>query len=262
MMSEWYSHRGGGANTICMHPQMQTPAGSSSGNQHGHLLYTMEYQNTGAIDANHDHEAACTVCELGHWEAVYTQWGRSTTCTNGHLTLYTGFIMAERYTHNKGEFICLDSERAVTAASSSGNANGGLLYTTEMEQGSSDSELYPHNVEVGCAVCAAEVQAQEVPFVKQTVTQGDPSTGETETYYKNAIHGEWVKIASLTTGQSVTASYGYTASGGTSSSEGETQTSAQSNAQRLSACHSSSFTSSVSNTWSGSGTVSLFGLIN
>jgi len=240
MMANHYSHRGGGANTICMHPQMQNPAGASTGNQDGDLLYKMEYENTGAIDANHDHEAACAVCELGHWESVYTQWGRSTTCTNGHQTLYTGFIMAERYNHNKGEFLCVDSERAVIASSNSGNQNGGLLYTSEMEQGSSNEEQYPHNVEVGCSVCAAQKQELEVPFVRQTAVRPDGTS-----YFTNAIHGEWVKIASLTTGQSVTVSYGYKASGGTSSSEAETRKSAQSRANDLKACFSTSLSASV-----------------
>ncbi|CAK0844604.1 unnamed protein product [Prorocentrum cordatum] len=241
MMSEHYSHRGGGANTICMHPQVQIPSGSSSGNQNGALLYNMEYENTGAIDANHDHEAACVVCELDHWESVYTQWGRSTTCTNNHITLYTGFIMAERYTHHKGEFICVDSERKVTPNSNGGNHNGGLLYTTEMEQGASDEEKYPHNVEVGCSVCVAQAQSQEVPFVRQTYIGSDG-----ETYYRNAIHGEWVKIASMNIGQDVTVSYGYTSSSGTSSSEAETQSSAQSRAVDASMCTSASFEVSAS----------------
>jgi len=236
MMSEHYTHRGGGANTICMHPNMQIPAGSSSGNQNGHLLYKMEYENTGAIDANHNHEAACAVCELDHWEEVYTQWGRSTTCTNGHLTLYTGFIMAERYTHHKGEFICVDSERAVLPNSDGGNQNGGLLYTSEMEEGSADEELYPHNVEVGCSVCVAQVEAQEVPWVKETVV-----TSSGEEWYLNAIHGDWVKIASVTSGQDVTVSYGYKTAAGTSSSEKDTQQSAQSRAVDLTKCSSSSF---------------------
>eukprot|EP00959_Pyramimonas_sp_CCMP1952_P161941 3385920-Pyramimonas_sp.AAC.1 len=59
MMAEHYTHRGGGANTVCVHPHIQAPSGYSANNQNGNLLYTMEYQNTGAIDANHDHEAAC-----------------------------------------------------------------------------------------------------------------------------------------------------------------------------------------------------------
>jgi len=236
MMAEHYTHRGGGANTVCVHPQIQAPSGSSTGNQNGNLLYTMEYQNTGAIDANHDHEAACAVCELDHWESVYTQWGRSTTCTNGHITLYTGFVLAERYNHNKGEFLCVDSGREVIPGSNSGNQNGGLLYTTEMEQGSSDEEKYPHNVEVGCAVCAAQAEAQEVPFVRETVIGPDG-----EPLLKNAIHGEWVKIASLAAGQDVTVSYGYKTAAGTSSSEADTQQSAQSRAVDLTKCSSSSF---------------------
>jgi len=245
MMAEHYTHRGGGANTICMHPQMQNPAGWSSGNENGDLLYKMEYQNTGAIDANHDHEAACAVCELAHWESVYTQWGRSTTCASGHLTLYTGFIMSERYNHNKGEFLCVDSERAVTANSNGGDQNGGLLYTSEMEHGSSQGDQYPHNVEVGCSVCAAEMQELEVPFVRQTEVAANG-----ESYFKNAIHGEWVKVASLTAGQSATVSYGYTASGGTSSSERETQESAQARANDMSSCTSTSFTASTkSSAW-------------
>jgi hypothetical protein len=207
----------------------------------------MEYQDTGAIDLNHDREAACAVCELNHWESVYTQWGRSTTCTNGHITLYTGFIMAERYNHNKGEFICLDSERAVTPSSSSGNQNGGLLYTTEMERESSNEEQYPHNVEVGCSVCVAQVQAQEVPFVKQlSIKPGGQS------YLRNAIHGEWMKIASLNTGQDVTVSYGYTAASGTSSSEADTRMSAQSRAVDMSTCASASYSSEVKVGLSGS----------
>jgi len=241
MMAEHYTHRGGGANTICMHPQIQTPSGASSHNQDGDLLYQMEYENTGAIDAHHDHEAACTVCELNHWESVYTQWGRSTTCTNDHITLYTGFVMAEHYKHNKGEFICVDSGRAVTTSSNGGDQNGGLLYSTEMEQGSSDEALYPHNVEVGCAVCVAQFQAQEVPFVRQ-ISYGPNG----ESYLRNAIHGEWVKIASLTTGQDVTVSYGYTSASGTSSSEDGTRTSAQSRAVDISTCASASFTASLS----------------
>jgi len=112
-----------------------------------------------------------------------------------------------------------------------------------MEQGSTDEEKYPHNVEVGCVVCVADVESQELPFVKETFVGQAGGT-----YLKNAIHGEWVKIASLTTGQDVTVSYGYTASSGTSASEGETQASARSRAVDFSSCASASFTASISTT--------------
>ena len=46
MSSSHYGHRGGGANTLCMHPQGQVPAGAHPGDQNGNLLYGMEYQST------------------------------------------------------------------------------------------------------------------------------------------------------------------------------------------------------------------------
>jgi hypothetical protein len=81
MAASHYNHKGGGANTLCMHGTPQYPSGHSNGNQDGNLLYGMEYQNTGAIDANHDKDAACVVCEHSSAATVYTQWGR-TSCSN------------------------------------------------------------------------------------------------------------------------------------------------------------------------------------
>ena len=49
-------------------------------------------------------------------------------------------------------------------ASSDHNDNGALLYTTEMEAGSSDEAKYPPNKEVGCAVCSvSEAQGSVYP---------------------------------------------------------------------------------------------------
>ena len=47
MAASHHNHNGGGFNTLCMHPQGQLPAGWSSGDQNGNLLYGMEYLNTG-----------------------------------------------------------------------------------------------------------------------------------------------------------------------------------------------------------------------
>ena len=44
----YYSHNGGGANHLCMHPQPQWPSGYSNGSQDGNLLYGVEYENTGS----------------------------------------------------------------------------------------------------------------------------------------------------------------------------------------------------------------------
>ena len=56
--SDYYTHPGSGYNYLCMHPQPQFPPGVSNGNQDGALLYGVEYQNTGAVDKNHNKDLA------------------------------------------------------------------------------------------------------------------------------------------------------------------------------------------------------------
>ena len=156
MSGEHYGHRGGGANTLCLHPQGQLPAGAHGGNQNGNLLYGMEYQNTGANDASHDVDAACAMCQRPGARHTYVQWGRQ-ECTNGHTTEYNGLVMGTHYTQQRSEHVCVDYARMGHAASSAADQNGGLLYTTEMEGGSIDESAYPHDHEVGCAVCSYAV---------------------------------------------------------------------------------------------------------
>jgi hypothetical protein len=83
-----------------MHPKPQFPPGMSNGDQNGALLYGTEYQNTGAVDKNHDKDAGCSVCQHNTRSTVYTQWGRR-TCSNGHKLEYWGLVMANHYTQKK-----------------------------------------------------------------------------------------------------------------------------------------------------------------
>jgi len=153
MASSNYNHAGGGANTLCMHSSPQHPEGLDYRINNGNYLYGMEYQNTGAIDRNHDGDAACAVCEHNSASNVHNQWGR-VTCSNNFRTEYSGLIMSNFYSQYKGESVCVDLARAIHRRSESANHDGGLLYTTEMEPGASDETLYPPNIELACAVCS------------------------------------------------------------------------------------------------------------
>lgn len=153
--NDYYTHSGSGVNYLCMHPSPQWPTGMSNGNQNGALLYGVEYQNTGAVDKNHDKDAGCAVCQSKGTRVPYVQWGRK-TCTNGHSLQYYGLIMANHYTYRKAEYICVDWDRAPHLRSSNSNHNGGLLYTTEMQtksHSSGDEAQYGHDRELSCAVC-------------------------------------------------------------------------------------------------------------
>jgi hypothetical protein len=156
MASGHDGHHGGQVNSMCMTEHSNPPPGASTGSHDGNLMYGMEYLNTGAIDKNHHHDAACAVCEYDQQDAeIYTEWGRYGSCsTEGHVKVYEGLVMANYYTQYKGEHVCVDMERAAHAASSSGHQSSGRLYTTEMEGGSSHEGWYPHDLEVGCTVCA------------------------------------------------------------------------------------------------------------
>merc|ERR1712019_312065 len=157
--SDYYTHAGSGANYLCMHPKPEFPPGMSTGNQDGALIYGVEYENTGAVDKNAQKDAACAVCQRMGASSVYVQWGRQ-SCTNGHRREYWGLLMADRYTHKKSEYICVDWERAPHKTSSNSNHNGGLLYTTEMQtngHSSGDEAQYGHDRELSCAVCSSSL---------------------------------------------------------------------------------------------------------
>jgi hypothetical protein len=149
-----HSHHGGGYNYLCMTEHSAAPPGANTHDNNGELLYGVEYHNTGAIDKNHGHDAACAVCQHDAAPYTFTQWGRYGSCTNGFEKVYEGLIMSDWYTHYKTESICVDMERAAHAGSSSGTQSQGILYTSEMEGGSAHEEWYPHDIELGCTVCA------------------------------------------------------------------------------------------------------------
>jgi len=156
MAHDHYTHQGSGYNFLCLHPKPELLPGNNKGSQNGALLYGVEYENTGAVDKNHDKDAACVVCQHKRPERVpYVQWGRK-TCSNGHKAEYYGVIMSDHYTHKKSEFICVDWERAFHKTSNNGSQNGALLYTTEMEAqgGSGDDLAYGQDRELSCVLCS------------------------------------------------------------------------------------------------------------
>merc|ERR1719506_1925784 len=74
-------------------------------------------------------------------------------CGSGVRTEYQGYIMANHYTHFKGEFVCVDEARQYTNNSQSTNNMGNLWYTTEFERGSLPGDVFKHDHEATCAQC-------------------------------------------------------------------------------------------------------------
>ncbi len=189
----YYGQNGSGSNFLCMHPQPQYPNGHSNGNQNGGLLYGTEYENQGTSlgNRNHDRDAGCSVClTLGHRQ-VYVQWGRSASCSNGHVTMYNGLVMSAHHGHKKHQWVCVDYQRDWHGRNSNGNQNGALIYATEMEGGSADESQYPHNREIGCSVCGVPSGSGGAVFVRW----GRNTCGSAKQLYKGFMasshHGHW-----------------------------------------------------------------------
>jgi len=156
------SHRtytGSGYNYVCMHPEPEWHQYMNPGNQDGALLWGVEYTNSGSMDKNHLHDAACAVCQLKSGNVLpYVQWGRK-TCASDHKLVYTGLVMANSH-FNKGatEFVCVDIERAAHKTSKVATELGSYLFSTEFENAAQwGLDQYggaTEHKEVACAVCA------------------------------------------------------------------------------------------------------------
>merc|ERR1711971_602482 len=98
------------------------------------------------------------VCELTTTGSVYTQWGRSQSCSNAD-TLYNGYIMGNKYTENsRTAYVCVSAELSTYTNINEEvrkDRNGLLWYPTEMRSGSANTSpgQYVNGREVGCSVC-------------------------------------------------------------------------------------------------------------
>ena len=111
---------------------------------------------TGALDKNHDHDAACVICQMSSGSvSPYVQWGRK-TCSNGAKSEYTGLVMTNFHTNNgRHEYICVDMERAIHKTSQAASEHGGWLMTTEFEDAAVYGlDKYGGNKEIACVLCA------------------------------------------------------------------------------------------------------------
>jgi subtilisin-like proprotein convertase family protein len=147
-----YTHSGSGGNQVCLHSQ-PTWDEYNDGNQEGALIYGTEYENQGAVASladRHDYDMQCSVCFAEDKNTQFMQPGRN-VCPTGWVTEYQGYLMANHYTQQKSEFVCVD--RQMEKGGSNSNSNGNLWYTTEAECGSLPCGPYVQNRELTCAVC-------------------------------------------------------------------------------------------------------------
>ena len=148
------SHTGSSSNPQCLplDPNFLTPI---SGHPDRSLMYGAEYEtNTHSnshVHGRHNTDVPCAVCHVSNRTAVYMVPAKY-TCPSGWTREYYGYLMAERYTHRRSQYTCVDTAFKSVPGSST-NENGLLFYFVEGRCGSLPCPPYDNTKELSCAVC-------------------------------------------------------------------------------------------------------------
>jgi len=147
----WYSHTGGGSDTLCLPKDPELVDIVGGGRSH---VYGAEYYTT-ATDHNFaqldDQEVPCVVCYTPHTNIIMIP--AKNTCHPGWILEYSGFLMTGHYTHHRRDYVCMDGE-AEPLDDSYGEQYGALFYFVEGTCGSLPCGPYINGYELTCAVCS------------------------------------------------------------------------------------------------------------
>ena len=146
-----HNHKGGGGNPQCL-PLDPNFYRTVSGAQSWGLIYGAEYQETNGLVANtYDTDVPCAVCYVPTRNALYMIPAKY-TCPSGWTREYFGYLMSERYSHQRSQFSCVDHS-LTSVIGSIHDHNGFLFYPVEGVCGSLPCPPYSRDKELSCAVC-------------------------------------------------------------------------------------------------------------
>ena len=152
----YWRERGGGANYLCLpeQPQYSTyTAGSQTGRAY---LYGAEYHTAGADNGPfrsfHDHNVPCAVCYTSTRGTV-VMIPAQTTCPSSWTREFYGYLMAEKHTHYRSTFECVD-QYPQSVPGSIANTDGVLFFHIEVKCSRGiPCPPYDTQKEVTCVVC-------------------------------------------------------------------------------------------------------------
>ena len=157
----WYSYTGGGSNYLCMPSEPIYDEYETSASTYRALIYSAEYQFLSPAPGQrmtnvHDHTPSCAVCRAPPGSTGKLMIPARNECPSSAWRLeYAGYLMAEQYTYQRSEFICMDREMEAEPGTMS-DQNGALFYLTEarcLAGGGLPCGPYVNGYELTCAVC-------------------------------------------------------------------------------------------------------------
>ena len=118
------------------------------------ILHGTEYEIPSGrpLDDLLNHNVPCAVCEVSSRSKHIMIPGRY-TCPDTWTVEYSGWLMAERYTHYRSMFVCLDkTPESVVGATV--DTNGTLMYHVEADCGTGlPCPNYDDTNKLSCVVC-------------------------------------------------------------------------------------------------------------
>ncbi|XP_077987450.1 uncharacterized protein LOC144442052 [Glandiceps talaboti] len=150
-----YTHSGSGSNYQCLpeSPIYDAPVSGSQSSESG-LLYGGEYQTNlfPKFASLYQHDPVCAVCRVRTRGSVLMVPARNVCPSNEWTREYYGYLMSEKHSHKRTEYICVDRNPEARSGSVS-NDNGALLFPVEGRCGTLPCGPYINYYELTCAVC-------------------------------------------------------------------------------------------------------------
>ena len=155
-----YTHSGGGSNYLCMSKDPEWGPKTTAGFQSGGHLYGAEYEihsndPFSKVNAQSllDNDVPCAVC-LVTSRPTKLMIPAKLTCPDGWTKEYSGYLMAEHYTHKgRTTYVCMDNAPEAILGGGA-NKDGVLFYVIEATCGGSlPCPYYVEGWEITCVVC-------------------------------------------------------------------------------------------------------------
>ena len=154
-----YTHKGGGANYICLTNTPNYLAPPSGSQVWQALLYGVEYETgnsggytaLGPLSAVHQHNVPCAVCYASTRGTSIMIPGQ-TRCPASWTLEYYGYLMAQHHGFYRSMHECVDANPD-SVPGSSANIDGDLFYHVRAECTGIACPPYQSRREVTCAVC-------------------------------------------------------------------------------------------------------------
>jgi len=146
--------QGGGTGPLCLPPNPNYLP-SINGDQDRSYMHGAEYwtpTDSGShIHGRLNHDVPCAVCYVSQRSSVYMVPAK-TTCPNGWIQEYYGYLMSEYYKYNPSQYSCVDY--AFKTVANTGADNDSMeFFFVEGVCGSLPCPPYENGKELSCTVC-------------------------------------------------------------------------------------------------------------